>query len=315
MDTESVSLRDDNNTLLLSKCKHIFPLHPSVGAWKINHLIIRNNIIDKLAGEMFQSLPTVKILELVDNDIGQMNENAFNKLKELTSLKIIQSDLLWVKRLLPKDSKLQELHLVFKEFPNEIFSSVPEEITNITIENTPLANGDPLIIPNQLIYLSYLKLENCSIRGLINLNTAISELKQQNSSCDPIRSTTFSNLKTLILSHNHVTYLGPEIFGNLISLETLQLDHNDLQYVNVNTFRYNTNLSTVDLSHNRLVRIQLNYTKFHKYRVEASFNPISCSSLSEVSFYLNFDGFSCREGIGCDLLLILGSCFILNIRG
>lgn len=242
-----------------------------------------------------------------------MNENAFDKLQELTSLKIIQSDLIWGSWLLPRDIRLQKLHLVFKEFQNDLFWMTPETITNITIEDTPLANEDPLIIPSHLANLTYLKLTNCSIKMLINFNTAISALKQQISSYGPILQGTYSNLKTLILSHNQITYLGLEIFENQRSLETLHLDHNNLQYVNVNTFRSNTNLSTVDLSHNLLVRIQLNYTKFHKYRVEAGFNPISCDSMSEKSSYLNHDGISCTVDAGYDLLHILGYCFILNI--
>lgn len=67
-DTESVLLRDDNKTLILSRCKQIFPLQASAEEWKINHLIVKDNKI--LMGEMFKGLSSVKTLELIDNEFA-----------------------------------------------------------------------------------------------------------------------------------------------------------------------------------------------------------------------------------------------------
>lgn len=72
-------------TLKIYNCGNIFLLNPSVYSLKIKHLILRENQIKSLAKGDFIVLVTVDNMEIIRNNVSQMNENAFERLKHLTS--------------------------------------------------------------------------------------------------------------------------------------------------------------------------------------------------------------------------------------
>lgn len=294
---DSDSILMENQTMIISKCQQLLPLNSSIGTLRIIHLILKDNTINKINSSDLAYVKNVENIELINNNVGAMDNTTFVDLMGLKVIVIIEQDLTIDEMLLSEDCELNKIHVELKSFDNIMFSKLPVKVKNITIENTPAKNNE-FTIPGHLNNLSHLRLKNCSIMRIKSPNFTPSPLVDLDLSYNLIKddSLTFEkycNLIRLKLSHNEISSLGEKTFQNQRSLEILQLDNNNIHFVHKNAFRHNVNLTKVYLSHNKLTRIRLHHKKSHNFLVVARFNPMSCEYLKKPPAYLDPDITNC----------------------
>lgn len=311
-DTESITMNINSVSLSIYNCINIFPLNKAVYSFQITHLILNENEITNLTKGDFKELINVMNLEIVKNNVSQLEENAFESLKLLTHLTIVEPVLRLKNLIFSHDCKLKNLHLELQSFDPQILLKLPKEMRNVTIENTPSMSTE-FIIPNNLINLKYLRLSNCSMAIWNESEVTFSALEYLDLSYNklkeiPLISEKFPKLLTLILSYNRISSIDEKAFESLRSLEILQLDNNKIQFVHPNAFSNNMNLAAVNLSLNSLTQISLNYTNFHKYQVDGYFNRLSC--VDDTPSYLKTDVSNCR-GINNKVIIISATLVIM----
>lgn len=215
---------------------------------------------DAISSDMFQKVPNLKNVYIVDSLVTFDNPRPFEPLKNnLVYLSIIRNeiseipneifvDLIRLKKLVLRDSQISSISVgAFKNLKtlevlllsgNKITQVLPKTLSDVTVKT---------------LDLSFNKINNIAKHAFSN------------------------NLILLNLKKNELQILEDETFSNLQSLEMLILSKNKFQRLNKNTFKGLSNLSKLDLSKNQIETIE----------------PDTFSSLHELMFlYLKYNRLS-----------------------
>jgi Leucine-rich repeat (LRR) protein len=233
----------------------------------IEALFLSYNKIRIITREMLTSLVELIFLELDENYIDFVEEDAFKgnkKLKKLTlksnNLKSVgfKSESLIFLNL--DRNKFQEIKTdnSFRGFNSlKLLSLSMNNITNIERNAFDGIAGSIVGISVMRNHLKEIKSEvfgNVTFRFLKILALATNELK----SFKPMTFEKLVNLNTFILNFNKITDLEPNMFINMNSLEILYLNNlvlTDLDRESA-VFRGLTKLKTLDLSNNSIVKVR-----------------------------------------------------------
>ncbi|XP_017038370.1 leucine-rich repeat neuronal protein 2 [Drosophila kikkawai] len=199
----------------------------------------KDNELGALRAETFQDLPQLKRLELRKNSLKflEILEGGQN-LQEL----IIQDE----RDLLLKDNdflreltELRKLHLKnIKNIEDQFFNFLPENLTELLVENTPIQPGD-LLLTQGISHLVNVSLTNCQLRSF---------------SLEPPRNLEITHLN---LSQNALKFLRLSFLDGPSSLKSLDLSKNQLKNLDIKWFSRMTSLERIFLQDNHFVTLSL----------------------------------------------------------
>ncbi|XP_033102387.1 toll-like receptor 13 [Anneissia japonica] len=253
--------------------------------------LLKDNSISALSGYSFNTTPNLTFLDLSQNILISIDENAFAGLVRLQVLNIaVQKTIkkisrkwfngltqLTVGRLtfikaeaiddyaFSDNSDIEEIHLdsnVLKDIPSHLFQHLPKLKTiqlccNLLTE----IDGEPFFGSNhveeiQLYSNSINKLNENAFKSMKNIS--LINLNDNQLSSDYIPIQTFRGLKRLTklyLYTNNLKTIKKEWFQDLTSLEILDASFNSVTTLDDNVFKNCLNLKVIVLSHNLLNKV------------------------------------------------------------
>ncbi|XP_022094258.1 relaxin receptor 1-like isoform X2 [Acanthaster planci] len=189
----------------------------------------------------FTEFKHLRILTLVSDKIGYLDEDSFPGLKHVHTLLLYSNDITTVQPRSFRDmSALQVLFLsqnTIADLPVEAFSGLS------SLQQLHLNKNAVRRLPADAFL---------PLRSLDRLNLMDNEI-------DTIEYGAFRglrNLKHLFLSRNNITELIPGVFEPLIQLKALHLDLNNLVFLRNGTFSGLSELEYLDLSENPIIAIE-----------------------------------------------------------
>lgn len=207
----------------------------------VSYLYLTHSKIRTLKKLAFSRFPLVKVLNLRDNFIENVDAKCFNGLKRLLTLDLSRNNI----RILINDlfSELNDLDILNLN-KNQIFYVQPEAFVGLKNIKYLYMNDNELN-----------KLEARTFRHLINLKI----LHIQNNNIIEIHPLAFfnlNNLNFLYLNGNHIQFLDQYNFQPLANLIDLQLQSNDLKEIQTSSFNGLKSLKNLILSNNNLSQIK-----------------------------------------------------------
>lgn len=252
---------------------------------RLEAFALEGNNLGQLTKDTFESLSSVKHLELNSNDIESIDAGAFESLKNLTNLKLLNNRIsAFPQGLLSPNQELQKVEIEgtkLEKLPDGFLSDLPQ-LQEVYIRY------DLTLVPEDLF------------KGSGNI--FIIELKSNRLETLPVGLFADQDkLKTLDLSHNWLATLPADIFTNLPSLRTLILSHNRFKSIGDASLPQST---TINLTHNQIEDIQVDDLNLIKSQsvIDVSNNKISHVSAFAHSnrsrytghFILNNNPFDCN---------------------
>lgn len=215
--------------------------------------IVRSNI-PAIGKHSFWGVPTLKILNLTQNNISHVLEHNFRGLVNLVKLHLDDNRI----ESMPSETfkHLQELK-VLTLARNKIYELVPRiflmlgKLHELDLSQNPLEDLNPEVFKD----VQGLRVFRCRLCRLSNINILIYRL--------------LGDLIELDLGENEFKYVLPDEFYYLRKLQVLKFDANQLAVVMDNTFgnggtdlnlyptEHRMNLQVVNLSRNRLAKVTL----------------------------------------------------------
>lgn len=223
-----------------------------------------NEIKDILPGA-FQNLNQLTGLRLIDNYIGNLSKYMFVDLPRLNVLNLAKNRIQLIERgTFDRNGELEALRLDrnFIVEANGVFTTL-NSLLWLNLGENHLVWFDYAFIPSNL---KWLDLHGNYIEELGNY------YKLQDEQI---------NVKTLDVSHNRITEIGPMSLPN--SIELLFINNNLLNTLQPNTFVDKRNLSRVDLYSNLLQKVHLHTLRLAPY---AATKPLP-------EFYMSGNPFEC----------------------
>lgn len=178
-------------------------------------LDLSNNDADVLVSGALKGLSQLKELYLQSNNIGKVDDEAFEGLTSLSTLDLSNNRLV----ALPENA--------FMHTPNLMYFRVRN-------------NSLTVLAPGLFRGLEY----------LVELDLSHNELKSE-----WLTESSFQELIRLVvlnLSHNKITQLDPQVFRDMYIVQELRLSHNQLTTLPASSFSPCVNLHTLDLSYNEI---------------------------------------------------------------
>ena len=238
--------------------------------------ILRLDDIDNeydISQDIFQKLEncSIDVLSLAGSKINTLANNAFSRLKRLTTLNLTKAIIKFIEdRALAALNYLTVLDMSGKENPEDpsktwIIPSnfFPNTLTVLNLSGRYLANISKHTFDN-LKYLQNLSLHNCKLtqfdsfflptdNSLQNL-----DISQNDFSSFIPKLINLKDLKFLDISH---TYLGKHlsitgIFENLTKLSYLRMEFNELKIITAATFKDVLHLKYLSIANNQLCDLQ-----------------------------------------------------------
>ncbi|KAH8385396.1 hypothetical protein KR200_009796, partial [Drosophila serrata] len=284
----------------------------------------KNNELGALRAETFQDLPQLKRLELQDNSLKYLEIlTGGDALQEL----IIQDErdlVLKDNDFIRQQSELEKLHLKnMKNIEDQFFNFLPENLTELLIEDSPIQPGD-LLLSQGISHLINVSITNCQLRSFFlepPRNLEITHLNLSNNALRFLRLTYLNGPSTLIsldLSKNQLKHLDIEWFSRMTSLEKIFLQENQFQslsLLHLLTRIAPATLCHLDLRSNELMSLRDGERTIAAYwkpqlRLLIDGNPWSCQWLLNFSHtqpqlfrlfqyskyisHINVNGLSCR---------------------
>ncbi|XP_053714925.1 toll-like receptor 22 [Synchiropus splendidus] len=211
-------------------------------------LQIRRNQLTSISPHQFQSCTNITELDIAENKIQNIDENAFGSIqRSLSILTLSQNKIPSVPaavRKLPNLSKLDLSH-------NKISSLQCHDFANLTklrilsLHNNSISN-----------------LPTCTFSGLDSLQV----LKLQSNKISTTNGAfkkIFPRLRQLRLDSNTLTGIKPKEFEGLVSLQNLSLHHNKIKDIKNGSFFGLTNLTDLLLQSNAIEEKELNSGAFN----------------------------------------------------
>uniref|UniRef100_A0A3Q2CTJ7 Toll-like receptor 13 n=1 Tax=Cyprinodon variegatus TaxID=28743 RepID=A0A3Q2CTJ7_CYPVA len=195
-------------------------------------------------------------LDLSENHIKTINENAFKSMEKLTVLRLSQNKLSVVPSAIQTLQNLSELDL-----SNNLIGTVnchdfsnQTKLKELNLKNNSITLKDCVF--KDLVRLQVLRLQSNQITDLKGaFKSSLSNLKRlhlNGNKLKAIRNGEFNGLKSLLnlsLHQNQIETLDKYSFVGLIKLTDIQLQSNALKKI---TFNLLANLRRLDLSDNRI---------------------------------------------------------------
>ncbi|KAH8413502.1 hypothetical protein KR009_011820 [Drosophila setifemur] len=194
-----------------------------------------DNELGLLSEDTFEQVPHLKVLTVEKNYLKVMEPlRGCNELEELSILD--ETDLILKgTSLLEKLPQLRKLRLKnLKKGENKFFSQLPENLTELTVEDTPIQPGE-LLFEDHIFQLINVSITNCQLQSFALNPAGILKLKHLNLSGNALRSLRYdcencsvitSCLETLDLSGNQLEHLNKTWFNNMIGLRNVYLQKN-----------------------------------------------------------------------------------------
>ncbi|RVE59179.1 hypothetical protein OJAV_G00201840 [Oryzias javanicus] len=210
-------------------------------------LQFRRNKLKRVEARLLERCINVSELDLAENDIQFVSEEAFKGLPRLKTLTLSQNKLtsvpsaIWdLPGLYKLDLKMNRINtLQCQDFTNQT------ELRTLYLQNNSISNLTGCVF-NDLIQLTLLKLQSNEI---IKLNNAF--------------KSHLPNLRVLYLNNNHLTGIGKEEFKGLRSLQNLSLQENRLGNLNKESFSGLKNLTHMLIMSNNIQKKDLDSGAFN----------------------------------------------------
>ncbi|KAL7648279.1 UNVERIFIED_CONTAM: hypothetical protein RMT77_000185 [Armadillidium vulgare] len=225
-------LRLDYN--YLNEIPSAVSLSPSVRTIRLSH-----NLISGISSTDLTKLSNLRHADLSNNFIRGISKDAFIGLNELEVLDLSNNEISSIPHGIFDTNKVLELLRLDGNKLNDInglFASLPKLLW-LNVSDNEISWFDYALIPEKLLYLD---LRNNKIEVVGNYFNIEDKLR----------------LRTLDISHNIITRIGPSSIPN--SVELLFLNSNRISNIAPGTFAEKRNLSMVDLYDNLLSKIDLN---------------------------------------------------------
>ena len=214
----------------------------------IKSLSLRNNSIRNIRVTSFSSLVNLEILDLSSNYLHSLNSKIFSNIQKLRDLRIndnrfkrIFVDYAFFK-ILPQHYKFIETNFVYDKDNNDNNSLInlnyfPDRPTGDFIKSVPVIRHE-LFHDIKVGRVRHLNLKSLQI-DVINQGAFLK----------------FKTLKSLDLSHNHLSQLQNGDLDGLYDLSQLSLDYNRIKIIQNDVFNHFKNLIHLSLSHNLLTNL------------------------------------------------------------
>ncbi|XP_013382062.1 platelet glycoprotein V-like [Lingula anatina] len=199
-----------------------------------------SNKISHLSSTDLERYPSLKMLQLADNNITYIPVGFFAKQTVLSVLQIAENPL--TNAGIPHGLFKDAIRLTTLELKSDMLTQIPSGLPG-TLQILDLSTNDiDRLYPWDFTGLSRLEtLDLYSNKISVIENGTLSDLV---------------NLRTLTLSENHLTHLSEGIFNGLVNLEILNLFGNNLKTMAENIFIPLRNLASVDLESNSFETLQ-----------------------------------------------------------
>ncbi|XP_017047618.2 uncharacterized protein LOC108092511 [Drosophila ficusphila] len=214
----------------------------SCGGALMSHLStvsLKNNELGTLSGDTFEDSPHLKVLQLQQNSLRYLEKlQGCAELEEL----VIQDEadlVLKENDFIMQMSELRKLSLGnIKKIEGKFLESLPENLTDLMIEDTPIQPGE-LLLKKGVAQLVNVTLTNCQLRSF---------------SLDPPRNL---DIVRLNLSGNALVSLNISFHDGPSTLDILDLSRNKLEHLNSTWFLRTTSLRSLYLQENRFRTLSL----------------------------------------------------------
>ncbi len=181
----------------------------------------------------FPTLPAMKIFNIKQNDITNIDVDAFNGMTNLKILRINRNHLTSLPNFTHIGTSLSKLHLDYNDLES-LDVAVFEGLSNL--KYLDLSHND--IVSINISYfidlhnLKYLNIDDNNISGTFNLPT-------------------LAKLKSLDMDHNKITMLPGNIFYGMTSLQYIDFDSNEIvDFPNMN--HIGCSLKRIEFSYNKI---------------------------------------------------------------
>lgn len=201
------------------------------------NLYFKNITFNEIQGNAFDDLKNLTSLSIVQSNLSELNKWSAIELFQMESIDL-QSNQIWfiAGSCLTSYPKLSTINLSrnrLRILNNETFFGA-YQLEVIDLSQNQLQKIDEFTFEFQL----RLKELNLS-RNLLNY-------------VDEFAFSTTTKIEVLDLSENKLNFIGANLFYNLIQLKKLVLKGNELKFLLPNMFSGNTALNSIDLSWNRI---------------------------------------------------------------
>ncbi|XP_051173154.1 protein slit-like [Leptopilina boulardi] len=258
INVEEIHLTD--NTIQLNTIgfnKNLFQ-----GFDEIKILRITNNLnLTTINSDLFEFLPHLVNLHLVNNNLKRIPENLFGYLPNLNILRLSRNNI----QSLSSNSfqnltALTYLDLSYNKI-NDLQPNIFDAMINLKI--LLLDNNNFTWLPEyafkKLTNLKYLDLTSTGLISLLETvfrnNKKLTSLNLKNNQLKTLPSKIFHeliNLETLNICNNQMEQIPQDIFSKLVNLTSLNLSGNQFKFFGDFTFQNLINLQNLNLRHNQL---------------------------------------------------------------
>ena len=217
---------------------------------------LRFNHIEKVNEEMFRGAPQLEFIDLSNNPIHHVSDFAFRSLAMDNLMFGNNPALTSISAKAFVGASIGSLTLNrcnLAEIDAETFSYLKESLRTLSITH----NMQPLLLSDGSLKGLKLELLDLTDNGLLNtdyLEDVTSDIVDLDDNpleefdcddCDDLRST-----RVLSIMNANIKHITRENFAQLVSLVELDLENNDLTVFNATVFERNKVLETIDLSFN-----------------------------------------------------------------
>ncbi|XP_017040365.1 insulin-like growth factor-binding protein complex acid labile subunit [Drosophila ficusphila] len=239
---------------------------------QLQELILNNNQLAQLDVNAFRGLHGLLELQLSDNRLNSIGQDTFQPLSQLRILNLSRNALdalrpnvfgaiqNYVVHLQQLDLSVNRIRLLFD---NQF--RVLARLQMLDVSRNSIASLSPGHFVGlgslRKLYLQYnaiLEIKSGTFAALVNLDTL--DLSYNNLEFleeQIFGSNTLSRMRRLNLNGNHMKQLHPLAFSSLPFLEYLKLGHNELKSLDVRMFAPMRRLQKLHLGHNLLEEINL----------------------------------------------------------
>lgn len=225
----------------------------------LEELILENCKLNLVTDDMFQRLPSLRLINLARNNIEKIDVNAFAEQEELEELILHHNKLQSMSfELFSKNVFIAALDLSHNPISKIEFNDdlELEKLTMNSCELTEFTNG-----PSTLVYLDVRnnKIKSFNVGNMIELQY----LYLAHNMIEEITEYTFENnsaLLTLILDNNPIGKLTPfiNLKDEMFMLTNLSCRNCGIEKLDPHTFESLHALNSLDLSNNKIVNLEEN---------------------------------------------------------
>ncbi|EDS27440.1 leucine-rich repeat-containing G-protein coupled receptor 4 [Culex quinquefasciatus] len=243
----------------------------SIQPENIRYLSLSRNVIRELPANSFTSFKKLIYLDISGNSLGVINEDTFAGLDNtLLEIKMSYNKIsTFRKTVLPKLRRLDISSNSIDDLAIDAFHG----LSNLLYLNMS-GNEHVLQVTRTMIYplnkLQVLDVSNCGLKGiqpdLFHNNTELRIVLLSHNHLKMVDENTFMSLNNLFnvdLSQNEITTIKPRSFINTVNLRTLNLRGNKLTDFKADIFNSETAMETLDLSDNEISTFAPSTFKIH----------------------------------------------------